>query len=827
MSYSIETDKKWQAKWAETGLYKFDPNAEGKKLYCLEMFSYPSGANLHLGHWYNYSLTDSWARFKHMQGFNLFHPMGFDSFGLPAENYAIKTGIHPQDSTLKNINTMEGQLKAMGTTVDWDYEIKTCMPDYYRWNQWFFIELYKRGLAYRKNAPVNWCPSCKTVLANEQVVDGACERCHTEVVRKNMTQWFFKITEYAQELLDDLPKLDWPEKTKKLQKNWIGRSEGAQVALYVEKDGERLTNEDGSPMKLEVFTTRVDTFMGITYVVIAPESELCAKLTTDECREAVEAYRQATAKVNEIDRMSTTREKTGVFTGAYAIHPLNGRKVPIWAADYVVAGYGTGVVMAVPSHDERDFDFAHKYGLDVIRVIQPEKGVDSELPYCEKKGYLTNSDEFDSMEMHDAQKAIVAKLAEIGMGEWKVNFRLRDWLISRQRYWGTPIPMVHCPTCGVVPVPEEELPVLLPYDVEFTPDGESPLAKCESFMNCKCPKCGGDARRDPDTMDTFVDSSWYQFRYPDNKNDKEMFSKEKIDKFCPVDKYVGGAEHACMHLLYARFFTKAMRDMGLLDFDEPFTSLVHQGTILGPDGQKMSKSRGNTVAPDDYISKYGSDVFRTYLGFGFAYIEGGPWADSGLQAIVKFFRRIETCVAECAGASSSAVPAKADMTSADKELNYAINYAIKSSTADIEKFQFNTPIARMMELLNAITKYSQDASAKAEFKRYATEKLVLLLAPFAPHFTEELWCETLGNGYSVYNQKWPEVDESALVKDEIEIAVQINGKVQFKVNIPTEADQDAVEAIVKADDRLDGALAGRSIMKFIYVKGRIANIVAK
>ncbi len=827
MSYSNETDKKWQAKWAETGLYKYDPDAEGEKLYCLEMFSYPSGANLHLGHWYNYSLTDSWARFKHMQGYNLFHPMGFDSFGLPAENYAIKTGIHPQDSTLKNIDTMEKQLQAMGTTVDWDFEVKTCMPDYYRWNQWFFIELYKRGLAYRKNAPVNWCPSCKTVLANEQVVDGACERCHTEVVRKNMTQWFFKITEYAQELLDDLPKLDWPEKTKKLQKNWIGRSEGAQVALYVEKNGERLTNEDGSPMKLEVFTTRVDTFMGITYVVIAPESELCAQLTTDECREAVEAYRQATAKVNEIDRMSTTREKTGVFTGAYAIHPLNGRRVPIWAADYVVAGYGTGVVMAVPSHDERDFDFAHKYGLDIIRVIQPEKGVDSELPYCEKKGYLCNSDEFDGMEMHDAQKAIVAKLAEIGMGEWKINYRLRDWLISRQRYWGTPIPMVHCPSCGVVPVPEDQLPVLLPYDVEFTPDGESPLAKCESFMNCKCPKCGGDARRDPDTMDTFVDSSWYQFRYPDNKNDKEMFSRDKINKFCPVDKYVGGAEHACMHLLYARFFTKAMRDMGMLDFDEPFTSLVHQGTILGPDGQKMSKSRGNTVAPDDYISKYGSDVFRTYLGFGFAYIEGGPWSDSGLQAIVKFFRRIETCVADCAGAATSSVPAKADMTSADKELNYAVNYAIKSSTADIEKFQFNTPIARMMELLNAITKYSQDASAKAEFKRFATEKLVLLLAPFAPHFTEELWCEALGNSYSIYNQKWPVCDESALVKDEIEIAVQINGKVQFKVNIPAEADQAAVEAIVNADDRLAGALNGRSVVKFIYVKGRIANIVAK
>ncbi|MCR4689616.1 MAG: leucine--tRNA ligase [Saccharofermentans sp.] len=825
MSYSVETDKKWQDKWAETGLYKFDPNAEGKKLYCLEMFSYPSGANLHLGHWYNYSLTDSWSRFKRMQGYNVFHPMGFDSFGLPAENYAIKTGIHPKDSTLKNIATMEKQLQAMGTTVDWDYEIKTCEPEYYKWNQWFFIELYKRGLAYRKNAPVNWCPSCKTVLANEQVIDGECERCGSEVVHKNMTQWFFKITDYAQELLDDLPKLDWPEKTKKLQTNWIGRSEGAQVALYVEKDGERLTNEDGTPVKLEVFTTRVDTFMGITYVVIAPESELCAKLTTEDNKEAVEEYKRQTAKITEIDRMSTTREKTGVFTGAYAIHPLNGRKVPIWAADYVVAGYGTGVVMAVPSHDDRDFDFAHKYGLDIIRVIQSEKGTDDELPYCEKKGYLVNSGEFDGMEMHEAQKAIVEKLASIGMGEWKINYRLRDWLISRQRYWGTPIPMIHCPACGVVPVPEEDLPVVLPYDVEFTPDGESPLAKCESFMNCKCPKCGGDARRDPDTMDTFVDSSWYQFRYPDNNNSEKIFDKAKIDTICPVDKYVGGAEHACMHLLYARFFTKAMRDMGLLDFDEPFTSLVHQGVILGPDGQKMSKSRGNTVAPDDYISKYGSDVFRTYLAFGFAYIDGGPWADKGLEAIVKFLRRIEYSVGEAAKSSVSEVPS--ELTSADKDLNFVINNTIKSATTDIDKFQFNTAIARSMELLNAITKYSQTPDYKLSFYRKAVETLLLVISPFAPHFTEELWCETLGNEYSIFNQKWPEADASALVKDEIEIAVQINGKVQFKLDIPSNAEQADVEAIVKADSRLEGALAGRNIVKFIYVKGRLANIVAK
>src|SRR5574344_538311 len=826
MSYSIETDKKWQKKWKDTNLYKFNPDAKGKKLYCLEMFSYPSGANLHLGHWYNYSLTDSWSRMKRMQGFNVFHPMGFDAFGLPAENYAIKTGIHPKDSTLKNIKTMEGQLQAMGSTVDWDYEFATCYPEYYKWNQWFFIQLYNRGLAYRKNAPVNWCPSCKTVLANEQVTDGCCERCGNDVIHTNMTQWFFKSTAYAQELLDCLPKLDWPEKTKKLQTNWIGRSEGSQVALFVEKNGEQLKNEDGTPVKLEVFTTRVDTFMGITYVVVAPESELCDKLTTDSQRSAVDEYKKATMKVTDIDRMSTTREKTGVFTGAYAVHPLNGRKVPIWAADYVIAGYGTGVVMAVPSHDDRDFAFAKKYGLDIIRVIQSEKGKDDELPYCEKKGFLVNSEEFDGMEIHDAQKAIVGKLAAIGMGETKVNYRLRDWLISRQRYWGTPIPMIHCEKCGTVPVPESELPVLLPYDVEFTPDGESPLAKCESFINCTCPKCGGKARRDPDTMDTFVDSSWYQFRFPDSKNDKAMFDRNVIDRMCPVDKYVGGAEHACMHLLYARFFTKAMRDMGLLDFDEPFTSLVHQGTILGTDGQKMSKSKGNTIMPDDYVNKYGSDVFRTYLGFGFAYTDGGPWSDTGLQAIVKFFRRIAFAASEASATASSDISGLT-LDNNDKVLNYAVNYTIKSATTDIEKFQFNTSIARMMELLNAITKYGQTEGFKPVFCRYAVENLILVLAPFAPHFSEELWCNVLGNEYSVFNQNWPSYDAAALVKDTIEIAVQINGKVSFKTEIPSDADQASVEAAVNADSRLAGALAGRSIVKFIYVKGRIANIVAK
>ncbi len=826
MSYSVDIDRKWQKKWEETGLYKYDPNKDGKKLYCLEMFSYPSGANLHLGHWYNYSLTDSWSRMKRMQGFNVFHPMGFDAFGLPAENYAIKTGIHPQDSTLKNIATMEKQLREMGATFDWDYELATCMPEYYKWNQWLFTKLYEKGLAYRKNAPVNWCPKCMTVLANEQVIDGECERCGSEVVHKNMTQWFFKITAYAQELLDCLPQLDWPEKTKKIQTNWIGRSEGSQVAFTVEKNGEILKDENGDPLKLEVFTTRADTFMGVTYVVVAPESELCAKLTADDCKDAVEEYRVKTSKVTDIDRMSTTREKTGVFTGAYAIHPLNGRKVPIWAADYVIAAYGTGVVMAVPSHDDRDFDFAKKYGLDIIRVVQSEAGVEDELPYCEKKGVLVNSGEFDGLEMHAAIDAIVGKLNTMGMGEKKVNYRLRDWLISRQRYWGTPIPMIHCEKCGVVPVPEKDLPVLLPYDVEFTPDGESPLAKCESFMNCTCPSCGGNAKRDPDTMDTFVDSSWYELRYPENKNENEIFNKEKINKICPVDKYVGGPEHAAMHLLYSRFICKAMRDMGLLDFDEPFTSLVHQGIILGPDGNRMSKSKGNTVAPDDYVSKYGSDVFRTYLAFGFAYTEGGPWDDKGLQAIVKFTRRVEKLAEEAAKIPSGDIKGLT-LSKDDKDLNYVLNYTIKSATQDIERFQFNTSIARMMELINAIGKYQQTGNVNPTFLRYVVEQLLLILSPFAPHMTEDIWCDQLGNEYSIFNQKWPEFDPAALEKDTIEIPVQMNGKVQFKIEAPKDADQATVEELVKSNENFEKALNGRNIVKFIYVPGRICNIVAK
>lgn len=828
MSYSINVDRKWQKKWEETGLYKFDPNGKGDKLYCLEMFSYPSGANLHLGHWYNYALTDSWARMKRMQGYNIFHPMGFDAFGLPAENYAIKTGIHPQDSTLNNIETMEKQLREMGASFDWDYEIATCKSDYYKWNQWLFLQLYKNELAYRKNALVNWCPKCNTVLANEQVIDGKCERCDTEIMRKNMTQWFFAITKYAQELLDCLPELDWPEKTKKIQTNWIGRSEGSQVSFLCEKDGKQLVDSDNKPVKLDVFTTRADTFMGVTYVVVAPESEMCSILTTEAQRDEVEKYRVDTSKASEIERQSTTREKTGVFTGSYAIHPLNGRKVPIWASDYVIAGYGTGIVMAVPAHDERDYEFASKFGMDIVRVVASSENAEDELPYCEKNGVLINSDEFNGLNVKEAIDAIVGKLSKMDMGEKKINYRLRDWLISRQRYWGTPIPMIHCQKCGVVPVPEDQLPVLLPYDVEFKPDGESPLAKCDSFINCTCPNCKGPAKRDPDTMDTFMDSSWYEFRYADNKNDKAIFDKEIINKICPVDKYVGGSEHAAMHLLYARFICKAMRDMGLVNFDEPFTSLVHQGIILGPDGNRMSKSRGNTISPDDYVNKFGSDVFRTYLAFGFAYTEGGPWSDTGLQAIVKFTNRIEKLVNDIVEAGSEVTGdiSSVNFAKEEKDLNYVINYAIKNVSIDSNRFQFNTSIARMMELINAINKYQLVPNADMNLIKYAAKNLVLLYAPFAPHFTEELW-EKLGEDYSIFNQAWPTHDENALVLDTVEIAVQVNGKIIFKLDVATDASSEEVKGIIMEDAKFIEALAGRSIVKFIYVQGRLANIVVK
>jgi leucyl-tRNA synthetase len=822
MAYSVDIDRKWQQKWEESGLNRFHPEHVDRKLYVLEMFSYPSGANLHVGHWYNYALSDSWARMKRMQGYEVFQPMGFDAFGLPAENYAIKTGIHPQDSTLANIKTMEKQLREMGGMFDWDHELATCLPDYYRWNQWLFLQLYQKGLAYRKNAPVNWCPRCNTVLANEQVVDGACERCETEVARKNLTQWFFKITDYAQELLDKLPELDWPDKTKKIQTNWIGRSEGAELVFGAEKDGRPVLGPDGQALSLTVFTTRTDTLMGVTYVVVAPESELCDLLTTEACRTEVTAYQEQTGKASEIERLSTVREKTGVFTGSYAIHPVSGDRVPIWAADYVLAGYGTGVVMAVPGHDERDFAFAERFGLPIKRVIRAADGSPDELPFT-AMGVLTDSGAYTGLTSGDAIAAILADLGPQGKGQLKVNYRLRDWLVSRQRYWGTPIPVVHCSACGVVAVPEDQLPVELPYDVAFTPDGESPLKKNRRFMETTCPTCGGPALRDPDTLDTFVCSSWYQFRYVDNKNSQAPFSREKVNRMCPVDKYIGGAEHAAMHLLYARFVTKALRDMGYLDFDEPFSSLVHQGTILGADGQKMSKSRGNTISPDDYILRHGSDVFRMYLGFGFAYTEGGPWNDDGVKAIAKFVGRVERLVDD---AASIAPGGSWQKDSPARELLYARHYAIRAVTQDAERFQFNTSISRMMELLNALGQYQGMAAMQPALLRETIEDLVRLMAPFAPHFCEEQW-EKLGFAASIFNERWPVSDPAALVRDTVEIAVQVNGSIRYRLDIPSGSDRAAVETLVMAEPRTSPLLEGKKLLKFIYVPNRLVNLVVR
>ncbi len=805
-----QIEAKWQAKWEKDKINNFDKKNTDKKYYCLEMFSYPSAAKLHVGHWYNYGPTDSFARYKKMKGYEIFQPMGFDAFGLPAENFAIKTGIHPEDSTIQNIENMEETLRKMGAMFDWTAEIKTCMPDYYKWTQWIFLQLYKKGLAYRKEAPVNWCNSCQTVLANEQVNQGLCERCHNTVVQKNLTQWFFKITEYAEELLQGLDTLDWPEKTKAMQRNWIGKSIGGEIVFKAEN------GED----ELKVFTTRADTIFGVSYVVLAPEHPLVKKLTTKKQLAEVEAYVEETAKTKEIERLSLDREKTGVFTGAYCINPVNGKKVPIWISDYVLYSYGTGCVMGVPSHDDRDFVFANKYGLPINRVIKGAQGVNDELPFVDD-GILINSVNYDGLTSEEARKKILNDLATQNQGSFKINYRLRDWLVSRQRYWGAPIPMIHCPKCGTVPVPEEDLPVKLPKNVDFKPDGKSPLAKCEEFINCKCPVCGGDAERDPDTLDTFVCSSWYFLRYPDSKNDKQAFNKEIINKMLPVDKYVGGAEHACMHLLYARFFTKALRDMGYLDFDEPFKSLVHQGVILGPDGNRMSKSRGNVISPDDYVATYGSDIFRLYLMFGFAYTEGGPWNDGGIKSIAKFLDRIEKLVIDVVSLKSNKV---STIDKAEKELNYARNYAIKCVDRDFEVFSFNTAIARLMEYLTALTKYASLENKNVEFLKDCVLDFIKLLAPCAPHFAEEVW-SMLGNKKSIFLSSYPVYDEKALVKDEIEIAIQINSKVRAKQVIASDLSDEEIKQVVLNNETIIPLIEGKEVKKVIIIKGRLVNVI--
>ena len=791
-------EEKWRKYWKDNNVYKFDKEREDK-IYQLEMFSYPSGAKLHMGHWYNYSVPDAWGRFKRMTGHNVFNPMGFDAFGLPAENYAIKTGIHPKDSTEKNIETMIKQIEAIGGIFDWDNDVITCREEYYKWTQWMFLELYKHDLAYKKEAPVNFCPSCNTVLANEQVISGECERCGSTVLRKNLSQWFFKITKYADELLEGLNTIDWPEKTKSLQKNWIGKSEGALVNFTVKDTDE----------SFDVFTTRVDTLYGCTYCVLAPENPLVDKITTEEYIKDVENYKNATAKINEIDRTSTVKEKTGVFVGAYAINPINGKEVPIWISDYVLATYGTGAVMAVPAHDERDYEFASKFNLDIIPVIESDK-----LPYTGDGKYI-NSDILNGLtNRNEAKEKITKRLEELKKGKKTNSYKLRDWLVSRQRYWGAPIPIIYCDKCGMVPVPEEDLPVKLPYNVEFTPDGERPLAKSEEFVNCTCPKCKGKAKRECDTLDTFVCSSWYYLRYPDAFNKEKPFSKEVVDKMLPVDVYIGGVEHACMHLLYARFFTKALRDMGYLSFDEPFKRLIHQGMILDPQGRKMSKSKGNTVSPDEFIEKYGSDVLRAYLMFGFNYEDGGPWSDDGIKAIDKFIGRVYRLVENYDGNENEET---------FEDIDYVLNNTIKNVRIDIENFQMNTSIARIMEYVNILTKKSNEGLI---IPKHYLESLTLLLAPFTPHITEEMW-QMLGHTPSVHNEKYPEVDETKLEVKTYEMVIQVNGKVRGKEIMKTDSTKEEMEEKALNNENSKKFTKDKEIIKVISIPNKLVNIVVK
>lgn len=815
-----EVEAKWQEFWEEKKVYKTDLTDLERKLYCLVMFIYPSGAKLHCGHWYNYGPTDSWARFKRLKGFNVFEPMGYDAFGLPAENYAIKTGVHPQDSTLKNIADIREQLKRIGCMYDWNAELMTCVPEYYKWNQWLFEQLYKKGLAYRKNAPVNWCPSCQTVLANEQVEnDGTCERCGTIVIQKNLTQWFFKITQYADELLDGLDKIEWPEKTKTMQTNWIGRSFGTEVEFGIE----------GSEEKITVFTTRPDTLFGVTYVVLAPEKDLVQRITKPEFKKGVDEYIESIKSLTEIERTSTVKEKTGVLTGAYAINPVNGEKIPVWIADYALATYGTGYVMAVPGHDERDFAFAKKFGLPIRKVIL-QSGTNEADELTEAftdVGIMINSGKYNGTQSDEGIKIISADLEELKLGRLKVNYRLRDWLISRQRYWGTPIPVIYCDKCGEVLVPEDQLPVTLPYNVNFKPDGGSPLASNNEFVNTTCPTCGGEAHRDVDTMDTFVDSSWYYLRYLNPKFSTGMFDTKLANEWTPVDMYVGGAEHATMHLLYARFIHKFLRDIGMVNSNEPFRQLRHQGTITNQ-GAKMSKSKDNVVNPDSFVVDYGADVFRMYLMFMGPYELGGDWSDKGIIGVDRFVQRVYSMFESYSniGMDNSAKDNYdlSDMSETEKSIYRKVNQTIQKTDTEIENFRFNTAVAALMELLNEMKNLGD---CRLDLQIYALERFAVMIAPLAPHLGEECW-SLIGKEIALFESPvtYP-VDKNALSADTVLIVVQVNGKVRAKIELPANLSESEVKNAVFADEKVKLNTDGKQLVKEIYVPNKIYNIVVK
>ena len=803
MSFNIkEIEKKWQKKWAQDPSFNIDLKDTDKKYYSLTMFSYPSGSNLHIGHWYNYGPADTYARYKRLCGYNVFQPQGFDAFGLPAENYAIKSGVHPKESTESNIDTMRTQLSSIGAMYHWDNEVVTCQSDYYKWTQWLFLELYKNNLAFQNNAPVNWCPECATVLANEQVKQysrenssdpyNGCDRCKSEVIIKNLTQWFFKITNYAEELLD-FSGLDWPQKTMLMQNHWIGKSEGAIVHFTLE----------GYQDTIEVFTTRPDTLFGATYMVIAPEHPIVDTITTDHNKEKVESYRKESKTKNEMQRTELNKNKTGVFTGSYAINPVNNKKIPIWIGDYVMITYGSGAIMAVPGHDERDYEFAKKYSLDIVQVVDGN-GVNLDNEAFTSDGIATNSEFIDGLSTDDAKKKMISYLEEKGIGKGKTNFKLKDWLISRQRYWGTPIPIVYDPNGKAHAIPEEHLPWELPNDVEYKPKGTSPLGTSRELIERTEKIFGKGWKPEIDTMDTFVCSSWYYLRYPDNDNSTLPFSKEST-KWLPVDCYIGGSEHATMHLLYARFVTKALRDLGYIDIDEPFTKLFHQGTIT-KDGSKMSKSKGNTVSPDNFIDQYGSDTFRCYLMFMGPYEDGGDWNDKGITGIQRFLNRFHH------------VCTLPDGDEVEENTRYT-HKTIKSVSEDIEHLKFNTAISRMMECVNNL--YSSNTLSKSN-----KSIIIRLLSPFAPHISEELW-ESIGKKNTVFNESWPEHNPDYLIENTMTIAVQVNGKLRGSIEMPTDSPKDEIITKIKEIENVKAHISDKGIIKEIYVPNKLVNLVVK
>jgi len=832
-----EIEAKWRKKWGEMGLFKMDQDSPKEKYYCLMMFPYPSAA-LHVGHGRNYIIGDSVVRYKIMAGYNVLSPMGFDAFGLPAENAAIKNSIHPETSTLNNIKTMRRQFDSWGAGYDWDREVVSCLPEYYKWTQWIFLQLYKKGLAYKKKASVNWCPSCQTVLANEQVIDGECERCSSQVTLRDLEQWFFKITEYSQRLLDDLNLLeDWPERVKLMQKNWIGRSEGVEIDFRVNPVRELSSFSNGvkdSDIILKCFTTRVDTIYGVTYMVISNEHPDIPELIKDAPnKKEIEKFILDTRKENAADRVGADIEKRGIFTGRFVINPMNNKEVPLWIGNYVVTEYGTGAVMAVPAHDQRDFEFAKKYGLDIEVVIDnPKDSLDAKKmkeAYIEE-GVMVNSAQFNGLPSLKAIEKIADFMEEKKIGKREVNYKLRDWLISRQRYWGAPIPVIYCDKCGIQPVSEKDLPVILPKDVKFKPHGESPLKDAPGFVNTKCPKCDGSARREIDTMDTFVDSSWYFLRYLSPKDDKRPFDKTLVDRWLPVDQYIGGVEHAILHLLYSRFIVKVLYDMGHIGFKEPFARLFTQGMIT-KNGVKMSKSKGNVVSSDDLIEKYGADTVRLYTLFIGPPEKDAEWNDRGVEGAWRFLNRVWklievhkcTSVQGYKGIQDAGLKRKTHLT-------------IKKVTEDMEgTFHFNTAISAIMELVNEIYNFTNDerrlsaeALAKAETTndelKEAVQAVIILLAPFVPHIAEEMW-EKLGNKESIFRAKWPGYDKEALKQSIIELPIQINGKLRSKIEVPVGAGEDEIKKSVLEDAAINKWLEEKKPKKIIIVKDKLVNLV--